>query len=136
DVALAGRLAALDDADDASAAETRRDLVAAEFPQPVRHECRSAVYVVEQFRMFVDIPAPGLNIGLQIGDAVDDGHGNFSAFLGLSTQAMSSTHPRSAQHSSGDRRQVSRPSATKSDIESRKNKRGPGIKSGMTTINR
>jgi hypothetical protein len=23
----------------------------------------------------MDIPAPGLNIGLQIGDAIDDGHG-------------------------------------------------------------
>ncbi|MGC2774019.1 MAG: hypothetical protein WA418_00110, partial [Bradyrhizobium sp.] len=26
-------------------------------------------------RMRVDIPPPGLDIGLQIGDAVDDGHG-------------------------------------------------------------
>ena len=75
DVALAGRLAALDDADHAGAAEAGRDLVAAEFPQPVRHECRGAVHVVEQFGMFMDIAAPGLDIGLQIGDAVDDGHG-------------------------------------------------------------
>jgi hypothetical protein len=26
--------------------------------------------------MFMDIAAPGLDIGLQIGDAVDDGHEN------------------------------------------------------------
>jgi hypothetical protein len=25
--------------------------------------------------MFMDIPAPGLNIGLQIGDTINDGHG-------------------------------------------------------------
>jgi hypothetical protein len=28
--------------------------------------------------MLMDIPAPGLDIGLQIGDTVDDGHGEFS----------------------------------------------------------
>ena len=76
DVALAGGLRALDDADDAGPAEAGRDLVAAEFPQPVRHECRSAVDVVQQFGMLMDIAAPGLNIGLKIGDAVDDGHGD------------------------------------------------------------
>ena len=75
DVALAGRLAALDDADDAGPAEAGRDLVAAEFPQPFRHECCGAVHFVQQFGIFMDIAAPGLDIGLQIGDAVDDGHG-------------------------------------------------------------
>ena len=74
-VAFAGRLVALDDADDAGAAEPGGDLVAAEFPQAIRHECCSAVDVVQQFGIFMDIPAPGLDIGLQIGDAVDDGHG-------------------------------------------------------------
>src|SRR5437868_208008 len=49
--------------------------VSAEFPQPVRHECCGAMNVVQQFGMFMDVAAPGLNIGLQIGDAVDDGHG-------------------------------------------------------------
>ncbi len=78
--ALPGRLAALDDADDAGAAKTGGNLVAAEFPQPLRHECRGAMHVVQQFGMLMDIPAPGLDIGLQIGDAVDDGHGNFSVF--------------------------------------------------------
>ena len=38
DVTLAGRPAALDDADNAGTAETRGDFVAAEFPQPFRHE--------------------------------------------------------------------------------------------------
>ena len=75
DVAFGRRLAALDDADDAGTAQTRGDFVAAEFPQPLRHECRSAVHVVQQFGVFMDIAAPGLDIGLQIGDAVDDGHG-------------------------------------------------------------
>jgi hypothetical protein len=74
DVAIAGGLAAPDDADHPGTAEAGRHLVAAEFPQAVRHECRSAVHVVQQFGVFVDIAAPGLNIGLQIGDAVDDGH--------------------------------------------------------------
>jgi hypothetical protein len=27
--------------------------------------------------MFMDVPAPGLDVGLQIGDAVDNGHGNY-----------------------------------------------------------
>ena len=75
-VTLAGGPVALDDADDAGAAETGNNLVAAEFPQTVRHQCRSAVHVVEQFRVFMNIPAPGLDVGLQFGDAVDDGHGD------------------------------------------------------------
>ena len=74
DVALAGRLLALDDADDAGLAEPGGDLVAAELPQAIRHECCSAVHFIQQFGIFMDIAAPGLNIGLQIGDAVDDGH--------------------------------------------------------------
>jgi len=63
-------------------AETGGNLVAAEFPQTVRHEGRGAVHLIEQFWMLMDIAAPGLDIGLQIGDAVDDGHGDdrFSGF--------------------------------------------------------
>ena len=72
---LPAGLLALDDADHAGPAQAGRDLVAAEFPQPIRHECCSAMHVVQQFRMFMDIAAPGLDIGVQIGDAVDDGHG-------------------------------------------------------------
>ena len=76
DVAIAGRLAALDDADDAGAAKAGGNLVATEFPQTLRHECCGAMHVVQQFGMLMDIPAPGLDIGLQIGDTVDDGHGD------------------------------------------------------------
>src|SRR3979490_452448 len=83
DIAVAGGLAALDDADDAGSAEAGSDFVAAEFPQPVRHECRSAMYVVQQLRMLMDIPAPSLDIGLQIGDAVDDGHGKSRSGLSV-----------------------------------------------------
>ena len=82
DVALAGGLLALDDADDAGLAEAGRDLVAAEFPQTVGHEGRGAMDVIQQFGMLMDFAAPGLNIGLKIGDAVDDGHEN-SLFYGL-----------------------------------------------------
>jgi hypothetical protein len=97
DIASTRRLAAFDDTDDARAAKTGRDFVAAEFPQAIRHECRGAMHIVEQFGMFVDIPAPGLNIGLQIGDTVDDGHGKSSSrFVRC---VLSSTRPRSAQHS-------------------------------------
>ena len=97
-VPSAGRLVALDDADDAGAADTGNDLVAAEFPQPLRHQCRSAVHVVEQFRVFMNIPAPGLDVGLQLGDAVDDGHGadrlsGFECFCPCSMQgAVQPTH--------------------------------------------
>src|SRR5436190_238280 len=75
-VTVAGGPVALDDADDAGAADTGSNLVAAEFPKAVRHQCRSAVHIVEQFRVFMNIPSPGLDIGLQLGDAVDDGHGD------------------------------------------------------------
>ena len=47
DLAVAGRLAALDDADDAGAAEAGRNLVAAEFPQTLCDECCSAMHVVQ-----------------------------------------------------------------------------------------
>ena len=74
-ISPAARLLALDDADHAGLAEPGRDLIAAKFPQAVSDECCSAVHVIKQFRMLMDVPAPGLNIGLQIGDAVHDGHG-------------------------------------------------------------
>jgi hypothetical protein len=47
------------------------------------------VDIVQKFGMLVDIPAPGLNVGLQIGDAIDDGHGSlgFGCFVVCSTSA-------------------------------------------------
>ena len=95
-VTLAGGLVALDDADDAGAADTGNDLVAAEFPQTVRHQCRSAVHVVEQFRVFMNIPAPGLDVGLKLGDAVDDGHGD-NRLSGLNASAPVACKGRSTQ---------------------------------------
>ncbi len=98
-VAVADGPVALDDADDAGAAHTGNNLVAAEFPQTVRDQCRSAVHVVEQFRVFMNIPAPGLDVGLKLGDAVDDGHGDnrlsgFERFCPCSMQgAVQPTHP-------------------------------------------
>src|SRR5262249_47948683 len=81
DLAGATLLLALDDADHSGLAEAGCDLVAAELPQPVRDECCSAMDVIKQFGMLMDVAAPGLDIGLQIGDAVHDGHGNLWSFL-------------------------------------------------------
>ncbi len=99
DVALAGRPLALDDADHAGLAEPRGDLIAAELPQPIRHECCSAVHFIHQFGIFMDIAAPGLNIGLQIGDAVNDGHRVFS--LGWNTLASVACKRRTTQQPPG-----------------------------------
>ena len=63
--------------------EAGHNLVAAELAQPVRNECCGAVNIVQQLRMLVDVPAPGLNIGLEVGDAVHDGHGGSQALLGI-----------------------------------------------------
>ena len=52
-----------------------RHLIAAELPKPLGHECRRAVLLVSEFGMLMDIAAPGLDFGLQVGRAVDDGHG-------------------------------------------------------------
>src|SRR6185295_7454006 len=76
-------------------------LVAAEFAQAIRDECRSAMDTVEQFGVFMDIAAPGLNIGLQIGDAVDDGHGN-SGLKGWNAKASVACKGRSTQHSAAE----------------------------------
>ena len=71
----ARRLPALDDADHAGLAQARHDLVAAEFLQAVGHEAGGAMDVIEQLRMLMDVTSPGLDVRLQIGDAIDDGHG-------------------------------------------------------------
>ena len=52
------------------------DLVAAELPQPLGDEGRGAVHVVQQLGMGMEVAAPGHDVGLQIGDAIDDGHGS------------------------------------------------------------
>jgi len=55
----------------------------------------------------MDIPAPGLDIGLQIGDAIDDGHGSSRLRFWIPLPCLAA-QPRSAQHSpmlySGPRR--------------------------------
>ena len=79
DIAVTGRFASLDHTDNTGAAKTRGYFVTAKLPKPFGDECRGAVHVVEQFGMFVDIPAPGLDVGLQISDAINDGHGKSSA---------------------------------------------------------
>jgi hypothetical protein len=79
DLAIAGRLLTLDDADHAGLPETGRDLVAAKLPQAVGDESRGAVNVIEQLRLLMDVAAPSLDVGLQIGDAVDDGHGKLGS---------------------------------------------------------
>ena len=73
---LAGRaLAPTDDPDHAGAADPRYHLVAAEFREPRRHRGRSPVHLIEQLRMGVQIAPPGGDVGMQVGDTVDDRHG-------------------------------------------------------------
>ena len=71
---LAG-LAAPDQPDDPGTAHAGHHLVAAELLQPFGDEGRGAMHFVEQLRVRMDILPPRGDIGLQIGDAVDDGHG-------------------------------------------------------------
>ena len=66
EIALAGGLAALDHADHAGPAKAGRDLVAAEFPQPVGDKGRGPVHVVEQFGMFDG--CPGARPGYPVAD--------------------------------------------------------------------
>jgi hypothetical protein len=46
----------------------------------------------------MDIAAPGLNIRLQIGDAIDDGHDKSQAGVGCLCFSVSSMGLRSAQY--------------------------------------
>ena len=52
------------------------DFVDAEFAEPGGHDPRRAVDVVLQFRVGVQVPAPFGDLVMQVGDAVDDGHGS------------------------------------------------------------
>ena len=88
---LAAGLAAADDADDAGAADAGHHLVAAETLELFRHRGRRAVHVVLQLRMGVHVAAPGGDLVVQVGDAIDDRHG---------------ACPRSAAHPAG--RQLSK----------------------------
>ena len=50
------------------------DLVAAEFFQALGHERGRPVHLIEELRMGMKILPPGSDIGLQVGDAINDGH--------------------------------------------------------------
>ena len=74
DRAPACALAALDDADDAAAADAGANLVAAEFAQPLGDEGRGLVEVVEKLGMGVEMAAPALGVGDELGDGGVYGH--------------------------------------------------------------
>ena len=76
---FAAVLTATDDADHAGPPDAGHDLVAAEALELVGDRRRGAVHVVLEFRMGMDIPPPGRDLGMQVGDAVDDGHGEVLA---------------------------------------------------------
>src|SRR5262249_45755604 len=78
--ALARRLPALDHPDHARLTETGDHLCAPELAQAVSNECCGAVNVVEQLRVLVNVPPPGLDVRLEVGYAVHDGHGKSQAF--------------------------------------------------------
>ena len=102
DLGARGRLAALDHADHAGAADAGRDLVATERPQPLRDESRGAVHVVHHLGMRMHITAPRHDVRLQIGDTIDDGHGSHLEAArrcgGTSRAVLVSTAVRSAQY--------------------------------------
>jgi hypothetical protein len=72
--ARGGWLAPANDADHASAPNTGDDFVAAEAFELIGNRAGSAMHVVTQFRMGVDIPPPFPDLVVQVGDAVDDWH--------------------------------------------------------------
>ena len=74
DRASACALAALDDADDAALADAGANLVAAEFAQPLGDEGRGLVDVVEKLGMGVEMAAPALGVGNELGDGGVYGH--------------------------------------------------------------
>ena len=67
--------AALDNADDAGAADAFDHVVAAELAQLFGHQRRGADGVVHGLGMLVDVTAPGGDLGVELGDAVLDRHG-------------------------------------------------------------
>jgi hypothetical protein len=68
--------ASLDHAHHARLSDAGCDLVAAEAAQLLGDERSRAMHVVEQFRVLVEVAAPGGDLVVKVGNAVDDGHGN------------------------------------------------------------
>ena len=69
-------VAALYEANDAGAPDTGDDLVAAERLQFLGDGRGGAVNVKEQFRVFVNVAPPCSYLVMQVGEAVDRGHGS------------------------------------------------------------
>ena len=69
-------LAAADHADHAGPADAGHHLVAAEGLELLGHARGGAVHVEQQLRMGMDIAPPCGDFGVQVGDTVDDRHGN------------------------------------------------------------
>ena len=67
-------LAATNDADYAGTAEAAHHLVAAKCFELLSHRCRGAMHVIEEFGMGVQVAPPGLDLVMQVGNAVDDRH--------------------------------------------------------------
>ncbi len=66
--------AALDDADDAAATDAGANFVAAEFAQPLGDEGGGLIEVVEKLGMGVEMAAPALRVGNELGDGGVYGH--------------------------------------------------------------
>ncbi len=71
---LGAGLAAADDANHPRFAEAGDHFIAAERFEPVGNGRRRAVHVVKEFRVGVDVPSPSCDLGVQVGDAIDDRH--------------------------------------------------------------
>ena len=76
---LAARFAAANDADHAGSPDAGCDLVAAEALELIGDRSGGAMHVVLEFRMGVEVTPPSRDLGVQVGDAVDDGHGDVLA---------------------------------------------------------
>ena len=82
-VAAVHGLASLDNPDHAGAPKPRHDFIAAKLAQPICDEGCRAMHIVHQFRMRMQIAAPAHDFRLQIGNAVENGHGgNLTKQLG------------------------------------------------------
>ena len=63
-----------DDADDAGTADARRHLIDAEAPEQLGDFAGGAVHVVLQLGVPVEVAPPGNDLGMELRDAVEDGH--------------------------------------------------------------